>query len=163
VKRRRFAGGGENLLTMEELCRAHGLSLTVQRRAILEAVADRSDHPTADGIYGELKAGHPEISRATVYRTLERLVEIGAIRKVCHPGSSVRYDPNMERHHHLICRKCGSMVDLVDPHLDRIPLPAIGRLRFEISDYSIQFRGLCKACRGRRTVHPTKPRRRKRR
>jgi len=137
----------EKIARLEAACRARGLPLTVQRRLILEAILVRTDHPTADEVYEQVRAGHAEIARATIYRTLEKLVEFGVIAKAAHPGASIRYDPNLVRHHHLVCQSCNGMVDFEDPGLDAIPLPA-GRVHgFEISDYSIQFRGVCKDCR----------------
>ena len=66
----------ERLRAFEECCREAGFPLTVQRRVILEAVAQRDDHPTADQIYKTIQAHVPEISRATVYRVLEALVQL---------------------------------------------------------------------------------------
>lgn len=134
---------------MEGIFRAEGLPLTVQRRVVLEVMLARKDHPTADDVFEEVKARQPEVARATVYRTLEKLVELGMLRKVCHPGSSVRYDPRTERHHHLVCLSCDKMIDLNAPALNRIPLPNTRAQGFHISDYSIQFRGLCEECRTR--------------
>ncbi len=135
-----------------QICRRHGLPLTVQRRVILEALAAREDHPTADRIFGDVREKLPGLSRTTVYRVLETLVKVGAARKVCHPGASARFEVKMERHHHLVCLHCEKVVDLDDPSLDRIPLPAARGLGFEVADYSIHFRGICSACLRRLSV-----------
>lgn len=145
------------MLELERLLRAQGLPLTVQRRIVLEAVLERTDHPSADRIHQDIRASHPEVSRATVFRTLEKLTELGVLRRVCHPGSSVRYDPKAERHHHLVCLRCAKMVDFSDPKLDALALPPKGVQGFQISDYSIQFRGLCDDCRTREST-PTRKR-----
>ena len=151
------------LQLLEEILRSHGLPLTVQRRVILEAMLGRHDHPTADKVFEELRTARPEIGRATVYRTLETFVGLGLLRRVCHPGSSVRYDPNTERHHHLVCLGCQGMVDFEDPALNRIPLPAARALGFHISDYTIQFRGLCADCRKRKKTSTSKEGKREKR
>ena len=96
----------------------------VYKRQILEAIAHRDDHPTAAGIFALVSARHPGTSRATVYRTLEKLAALGIIRKVCHPGAVVRYDPRPERHHHLLCRLCGAMIDVEAPGIQVTALPA---------------------------------------
>ena len=70
----RSAEKRQRLESFERLCRERGLSLTVQRRAVLEAVLDRGDHPTADQVYDEVKERLPGLSRTTVYRVLETLV-----------------------------------------------------------------------------------------
>ena len=126
--RQRAAQHFRELEQFELLCRRHGLSMTVQRRVILEALVGREDHPTTDLIFAEVRERLPGLSRTTVYRALETLVQVGAARKVCHPGSATRFEVKMSRHHHLVCLRCEKVVDLEDPRLDGIPLPA-GRRR----------------------------------
>jgi Fur family peroxide stress response transcriptional regulator len=132
---------------IRQVCRARGLPFTLQRRAIIEALLQDTYHPTADQIYDAIRVRVPGLSRTTVYRTLETLVRLGLAGKVCHPGAAARYDAKTQRHHHLVCLQCGKMVDLEDTSLDTIPLPAPGYLEFDIADYSIQFRGICRDCR----------------
>jgi Fur family peroxide stress response transcriptional regulator len=128
-----------------EVCRRHGLPLTVQRRVILEALCLRKDHPAADHIFDTVRKRIPELSRTTVYRVLQAFVRIGIARVVCHPGAAARYEVETHRHHHLVCLNCEKMVDLEDPSLDGLPLPSVDS-GFRINDYSIQFRGLCSDC-----------------
>ena len=130
----------------EKLCREQGVPLTVQRRTVLEVLAGRFDHPTADQIYDDVTHHLPELSRTTVYRVLETLVEMGVIHKAQHLGSSARYDPNTERHHHLTCIECHKVVDLEDEVLDRIKVPKASSKDFEITDYSVHFKGFCSDC-----------------
>lgn len=130
----------------EQLCRQRGLPLTVQRRAVLEALMHRHDHPTADQIFEDVSARLPGVSRTTVYRVLETLVQIGIASKVCHPGAAARFEVESHRHHHLVCLQCGRMVDLEDPRLDTVPFPDAQARGFELTDYSIQFRGTCSDC-----------------
>jgi Fur family peroxide stress response transcriptional regulator len=131
----------------------HGLPFTIQRRALLEGFFRRLDHPSAETLYRDISAALPGLSRATVYRTLETLVELGLAARIAHPGSEVRYDPKIERHHHLVCDACGAVTDYQAARLDRLPLPEAGG--FEVSGYTVQFRGLCAACaRVRRGPRP---------
>ena len=130
----------------EALCRRHGLPLTVQRRIVLEALSPRSDHPTADELLVDVRTRAPEISRPTVYRVLEAFVRIGVARKVSHPGAAARYELVGERHHHLVCTACGRMTDFEDSRLDALPMPASDEHGFQVTDYSIQFRGVCARC-----------------
>jgi Fur family peroxide stress response transcriptional regulator len=131
----------------EEECRRRGLALTIQRRAVYEELAGRKDHPTADQVYDTLHARLPGLSRTTVYRVLETLVEQGFARKVHHAGAVARFDPMTVRHHHLVCDQCGRLVDLDDVAVPGVRLPDAGRTGFEIHDYSISFTGLCRDCR----------------
>jgi Fur family peroxide stress response transcriptional regulator len=128
------------------LCRRQGLALTVQRRTILEALIGRHDHPTADHIYADVRTRIPGVSRTTVYRVLETLVRLGVARKSSHAGAQVRFDPNTDRHHHLVCMQCGKVVDVEDDRLSELPLPDVKRSGFTIDDYSVQFNGSCGDC-----------------
>lgn len=125
---------------------ARGIPLTIQRRAILEELRRRDDHPTADGVFEAVARVLPGLSRATVYRTLETLVELELATRICHPGSSARYDPKTGRHHHLICERCGAVLDLELPALDALPIPRTGDTGFVVRDFSVQYTGLCADC-----------------
>lgn len=131
---------------LERLCRENGLPLTVQRRAVLEALMQRHDHPTADQIAEDVALRLPGVSRTTVYRVLDTLVRISLARKVCHPGAAARFEVESHRHHHLVCVECGRMIDLEDSRLDELPFPESGVHGFQLTDYSIQFRGTCAGC-----------------
>jgi Fur family peroxide stress response transcriptional regulator len=135
------------LAVFEAECRRRGLALTIQRRAVYEELAGRKDHPTADQVYDAVYGRLPGLSRTTVYRVLERLVDQGFARKVHHTGGVARFDPMTTRHHHLVCDGCGRLVDLDDEAVAGVRLPDPGRTGFEIRDYSISFTGLCKNCR----------------
>lgn len=136
----------EVLRAFEDRCREVGFQLTVQRRVILEAVLLRDDHPTAEQICDTIRQKVPEISRGTVYRTLDSLVQLGAIRRAHHLGPATRFDSNTAPHHHLVCVQCSRVIDFQDPRLDNLPLPDRKRTGFRITDYSIHFTGLCAEC-----------------
>lgn len=131
----------------EKLCRERGMALTVQRRMILQELLQRCDHPSADTIYDAVKDRVPGLSRTTVYRVLDTLVQLGAARKVAHEGAVVRFDPNTERHHHLLCEQCGQLMDLPPQFLGSIPLPDTSESGFTIRDFSVNFSGICQQCR----------------
>lgn len=138
----------QRLKQFELLCRQRGLPLTVQRRDILKVVLERNDHPSADQVYDAVKDRIPGLSRTTVYRALDTLVELGVIRRLHHPGSGARFDGKVQRHHHLVCRRCGCVVDVESHSLEGLSVPAGERQGFAIEDYSVHFIGLCRACRG---------------
>jgi Fur family peroxide stress response transcriptional regulator len=124
------------------------MPVTVQRRAILEELVRRDDHPTADDVFAAVEGRIPGVSRTTVYRVLDTLVDVGAARRVAHPGAAVRYDAKVHRHHHLVCSRCGKVRDLEDASLDALaPRTRVGG--FEVHDYSVHFTGTCAACRGK--------------
>lgn len=125
--------------------RARGCPLTLQRRAILERFIDCTDHPAADTLHADVAARVRGLSRATVYRTLETLVELGLAVRIPHPGWEQRYDPRTDLHHHLVCESCGAVFDHESPALDHLPRPARSS-GFLAQGYSVQFRGRCAAC-----------------
>lgn len=142
-------GTSGRVAELEAACRRRGLPLTVQRRVVLEALVGRTDHPTADQLLVDVRRRLPGVSRTTVYRVLETLVHLGLAVKTCTPGSTVRFDPQTERHHHLVCLSCERVVDLYAPSLDGLRVPALRAAGFEIRDYSVHFRGTCAECRRR--------------
>jgi len=133
--------------TYHRLCREHGLRNTIQKRIILEAVLDHEAHPTADQIHELVLRANPDVSRTTVYRALENFVRLGLITKACHPGKVVRYDRRVDIHHHLLCLRCNRFVDFEDHGLDRLEIPDTSAVGFEVSDFSVQLRGICRSCR----------------
>jgi Fur family peroxide stress response transcriptional regulator len=137
----------ERLERLARLCRERGMAVTPQRRAILRAVLDADDHPTAEKVQATLARRRVRVSRATVFRALESLVRLGLISKACHPGSSVRYDRRTDRHHHLVCTSCDRVIDIQDARLDVLPVPDTRRLGFVVSDFKVQLRGTCRECR----------------
>lgn len=139
----------ERIEQFEQACRRRGLPVTTQRRVVFDSILDRKDHPTADQMYEQVKARLPGLSRTTVYRILDTLVELGMITKTCHPGSSARFDPAIQRHHHLVCTHCETIIDIEEKTLDAVAWPDVRATGFEINDFHIHFRGICAECRGK--------------
>lgn len=138
---------GERLNQLQERCAAAGIPVTAQRRVVLEVLCSRRDHPTVEEIHSEVVARLPDVSRATIYRSLETLGELGLLRRVDHPGSAARYDANMDPHHHFLCTGCGQIHDLpleaVAGHAD---LRFTGPAPLEAHELSILVRGSCGSC-----------------
>jgi Fur family peroxide stress response transcriptional regulator len=136
----------ERLELFQRLCRERGLPITPQRRIILEELLDLDDHPSADEVHERAVRRLPDTSRTTVYRALETLAGMGLIAKTSLPGRSVRYDRRTETHHHLVCVRCDTILDISDPGLDAILLPDTSDLGFAVSDHNVQIRGICRRC-----------------
>ncbi len=126
--------------------RERGLPVTVQRQAVFEVIIERTDHPTAEQVYGAVRDQLPQISRMTVHRILGTFVSLGLVAKTCHPGSAARFDPRVCQHHHLVCLGCGRIIDVEDPRLNELPWPEVSPNEFQIEDYHVHFRGLCARC-----------------
>jgi Fur family peroxide stress response transcriptional regulator len=131
---------------LESRCRIRGVPLTLQRRVIMEDLAGRYDHPTADQIYEAVLVDHPGISRSTVYRVLETFVQLGAAQKISNPEAKARFDADTRRHHHLVCHTCNQVADYTSEELDRIELPPEIGNGFAVVDYSLTITGLCNQC-----------------
>ena len=127
-----------------ERLRERGWRLTAQRRVIAEAMAGEHVHLTADEVLERAQRALPEVSRATVYNTLNEMVSIGEVLEITHADGRKRYDPNAtERHQHLLCVGCGRMMDV---HADEPHLPADQHHGFEVHDIEVTFRGRCPEC-----------------
>jgi Fe2+ or Zn2+ uptake regulation protein len=132
-------------MDVDALIRKHGLRLTAQRRAILEYLQASHEHPTADQVLAEVNRRFPMTSRATVYNTLAWLKESGLVREVFEGGVS-RFDPNLDRHHHFVCRGCGRLEDVAWSELPQLPPVRLAGRR-KVESYAITLRGLCDRCR----------------
>jgi len=137
------------LQEFEEICRQKGLPVTMQRRVILEGILERDDHPTADQVYEAVQDRIPQLSRTTVYRTMDTLLELGVIRRVHLTGVTGRFDGKIRRHHHLVCMHCNKIIDIDDENLDRLFLPKQKLQGFEVDDLCVQFSGTCTDCQKR--------------
>lgn len=147
----------QRLDQFQEAHREAGLPVTIQRRAVFEAILDRQDHPTAELVFQAVRRDLPQISRMTVHRILHNFVALGLVEKTCHPGSAARFDPKIRPHHHLVCLECGAIVDVEDPRLDALPWPRIPVRQFSIENYQIQFRGRCARCRNKARAGGRRP------
>lgn len=129
---------------LKNACRKTGLRMTHQRIEIFREVAQTGEHPDADTIFQRVREKMPTISHDTVYRTLASLEEIGLISRVDSIGGRARFDANCDKHHHFVCRKCGTITDI---YLDELPaLPeAIGNLG-SAESLHVQVRGICHNC-----------------
>jgi Fur family transcriptional regulator, stress-responsive regulator len=132
--------------TLVDRLRDRGWRLTAQRRVIAEAMAGEHVHLTAEEVLERARAALPEVSRATVYNTLNEMVSIGEVLELTHADGRKRYDPNVaDRHHHLVCVDCGRMLDV---HADDPQLAPDQRHGFEVLDVEVTFRARCPECRG---------------
>lgn len=143
---------------LHTLCRDKGLPVTVQRTVIMDALASRKDHPTADEIYEVVKPQLAGISRTTVYRVLETFVAHGLAQKIGSSAARAHFDADKARHHHLECIYCGAIRDISHQQVYDLPLPRSDGDPFQVLDYAIQFRGVCAQCMQKEPGHSKKTR-----
>lgn len=120
--------------------------MTRQRQAILEELQKVTTHPAADEVYEMVRKRLPKISLGTVYRNLEQMADEGLILKL-DGGTQKRYDGNPNAHYHFRCLKCDAMIDLPFEPMEAIQKMIESLSDFEITDYRLDFVGLCPRCR----------------
>ena len=142
------------LLPAEQL-RQHGVQVTAQRLAVLQAVS-HNPHTTAETVAELVRADIGAISRQSVYDALGTLVTAGLIQKIQPVGSPARYEDRVgDNHHHVICRECGSVGD-VDCAVGETPcLTASDDMGYEIDQADVAYWGRCPDCRTKSTTEKT--------
>jgi Fur family peroxide stress response transcriptional regulator len=131
---------------MVERCRGEGMNMTPQRVIIYRALLEALDHPSPEALRDRVKEQLPAVSLATIYKTLDVLVELGLASEVPVTGNTKRYDGNMGRHHHLVCDHCGHVEDYDDMALSKLKLPRTPG-GFHPQSLRIHIHGLCSRCR----------------
>ena len=126
-----------------------GIRLTTQRRAILDYLASTDIHPNAQQIFQEVQRTHPEISLATIYNTLKRLVDLGLL-KILEVEPDNRYETNLSQHINLICDICGKIQDM-HGGLTINPEEVLHRFGFQVIDSRMEYHGVCSTCRDSQT------------
>ena len=126
-----------------------GFRLTPQRRAIISVLGDSEEHLTPAHIHARLHRRYPSIGLVTVYRTLELLQDNGLLCEV-HIGDSCRSylkrkKPG-EHHHHLVCQRCGRVVDFSDCEMEKLEQRLARETGFTIDRHMLEFMGCCSRC-----------------
>jgi Fur family transcriptional regulator, peroxide stress response regulator len=120
---------------------------TPQRLAIRKFLDGNLFHPSAEDIHDALRDQFPTLSLATVYNTLDALLERGEIVEVSGDAARKRFDPVVSRHHHLICIRCGKIVDI--PEKFSPVLKDKEKRGFQVIRSQVDFHGLCPECQSR--------------
>lgn len=119
---------------------------TIQCAFVLEAVNQLKCHATADEVYEKLAKEHPHISRATVYRNLQRLCEMGKIRKREIPSGADRFDHLCSDHYHVRCVQCGHVFDVDMAYMADLEKTVRDAHGFVFTGHDIVFKGICPEC-----------------
>jgi Fur family transcriptional regulator, peroxide stress response regulator len=121
--------------------------LTRQRDAILQAIREGDQHPTANEIFQAARLRLPTISYATVYNSLRFLKEAGLVHEIKFGDSASRYDKGTHRHDHAICNECGKLVDFELPQAAELIQAAARKSKFKPESVHLTLRGVCPDCR----------------
>lgn len=122
------------------------LKYSRQRESIKASLSRRTDHPTADMIYTDIRTEFPNISLGTVYRNLNLLSELGEIQKLACGDGKDHFDWNTAPHYHFICRHCKAVLDLPLPPQEELQSQAQQALGGTVDSHMIYFYGFCTRC-----------------
>src|SRR5512139_2226377 len=127
------------------------LRATSARFAVLDEVLHTQGHFDVEGLYYRLITSGVKVSKATVYNTLDLLKDCGLVSKYRFAENTSRYEKAFGRphHHHLICLKCGDIIEFVNEKLERIQEDVCGEKNFVPQSSSLQIFGTCSKCRKR--------------
>ncbi|MBN2218817.1 MAG: transcriptional repressor [Kosmotogaceae bacterium] len=124
--------------------------MTAQRELILRLFLEAgTEHLSADEIHHKIQGKNFRISKATVYRTIELLADIGLLRKIVFEDGIVRYElvkKGEHHHHHIICSNCGAVVEFHLDNLEELEELVKSRTGYTIDDHQLKFYGLCPKC-----------------
>jgi Fur family ferric uptake transcriptional regulator len=119
------------------------------RRAVVECLGAQSCAITAQEIEDELRRAGAGVGRASIYRTLEQLEELGLVHRLDLGTGIASYEPAKpggDHHHHLLCDGCGRLIPFEDPGLERAIAKLARRNDFEVSAHDVTLHGLCPRC-----------------
>ena len=132
-------------LDVSEALKSAGLQVTAQRLAVYRAV-QLAPHAMADEICQAVRAELGVISRQAVYDALNAMSEHGLIRRIQPAGSAARYEHRVDNHHHLVCRKCGNLID-INCAVGQAPcLTAEHDHGYQIDEAEVTYWGICPDC-----------------
>lgn len=139
------SAGADQLL--REVLEGSGQRYTEQRAAVYRYLLSTESHPTADDVFTSVRSSIPDISLATVYKSLETLVGCGLAVKLTYGDGSARYDGRTDPHPHARCLSCDAVLD-VPGRLDGAVLAGLGPpTGFAVQGYRLELVGHCEACR----------------
>ncbi len=128
-----------------------GLRVTPQRMSILEAIIELANHPSVEQIIELIREEHPNIATGTVYKVLDTLVDSNLITRVHTTKDVMRYDGDIENHHHLYCSTCDVIEDYYDEELDMILKDYFKTKKFSgfiVEEVILQIKGTFIKCEG---------------
>lgn len=137
----------------DEYLQSRGKRATTQRRVLMDHVFARHEHFDADELIAGLakQPGGAKVSRATVYRGLDELVEAGLLRKMTLGGRAVyEHDYGYPEHDHLYCQQCQKLIEFHSEELLRLR-EAVGKEhQFRVTGHRLIVSGVCQACASKR-------------
>jgi Fur family peroxide stress response transcriptional regulator len=137
---------GRRIDRLKSAVRSAGVKLTHQRLEIFREVAASLEHPDAEAVFRAVRRRVPTLSIDTVYRTLWMLNDLGLVTTLGPRRERVRFDANLDHHHHYVCTSCGLARDFVSADLDALGIPDEVRALGRVLVTQVEVRGVCRRC-----------------
>ena len=135
--------GRLSLDALTDNCKARGIKVTTQRKAICRALARARNHPSATEIHAAVLDRHPRISLATVYRTLRMLCDTGIVDEHDFGAGCGHFELAGGPHHdHLIDAESGTIVEFCDPEIERLQKAIAERLGYRLTGHRLELYGV---------------------
>ncbi len=128
---------------LEKLCAEKGMRMTEQRRVIARVLSTADDHPDAEELYARALALDPNMSLATVYRTVRLFEDAGVISRHDFGDGRARFEELPDTHHdHLIDVKTGEVIEFVDEEIETLQKKIAQKLGYRLVDHRLELYGI---------------------
>jgi Fur family ferric uptake transcriptional regulator len=134
--------------TLASYLEEHSLKNTKQREAILDVFLKASGHVTSDDLFQRVREEHPHIGYTTVYRTMKLLCDAGLAAERHFDDGITRYEIAHEHHDHLVCTRCGKIIEFECRTIEETQNQIAARYGFRVLRHRHELYGHCKDCRG---------------
>lgn len=125
-----------------------GLKSTRQRSLIVDTFFELDGHFSVEELWAKVRAQDAKVSVATVYRTMKLLTEAGLAHAQNFGEGQTRYEPaaGREHHDHLICTRCGTIVEFEDERIEQLQSAVARKHGFTVTSHKLELYGLCRDC-----------------
>ncbi len=139
---------GKKIDEFNRFIASKGLKYTRQREAVAEVFFSSNGHISAEELYMKVAKAHPGVGLTTVYRTLKLLTEAGLAkaRRFVDPQDVFEKEDGSKHHDHLICTRCGRIIEFKEPSIEKMQEDVASRYGFVVTDHKMELYGLCRNC-----------------
>jgi Fur family ferric uptake transcriptional regulator len=130
-----------------KIIKDNGLRLTPQRRLIIDILHDTHTHLTGEDIIKQVQARMPGVNKSTIYRTLDMLEQTGCVFKSESGNRSIYHHAEEGHHHHLVCKKCGKVVECEENVFHSVENALLKNYGFHVGFKHFVMNGLCADCK----------------
>ena len=129
--------------------RNNSLLYSEQREQILDIFLKTEKHPTINDLYDLVRKKHPQIGRATVYRTMKVICDAGLARETDFGGNIRRFEHKYKHQHHdhLVCLKCGRIIEAMSPEIEKLQESLSKKHKFTAVKHRMEIFGICRTCK----------------